>query len=89
MICTFDQFFRGQYIQLRTLFISLCLNSPDIYSFNILIIITLFYNMCIEYEIYNFAYNNFFLYDSLFIYGTMGEWDDIVTLLEIRRNLGH
>ena len=88
---TCDQLFRGKYIQLSTILIPLCLKSTGRYSFNMLSIIKMFYHMYIEYEMYNFAYNTRKnnLYGSLFIYGTMGKWDDGVTFLEILRNLGH
>ena len=50
---TCDQLFSGKYMHLMKLFIPLCLKSPDRYYFNILRIITLFYHMYLEYEIYN------------------------------------
>ena len=86
-----DKLFRGQYIHLRKLFIPLCLNSPDRHSFNLLRIITLLYNIYIEYEIYNLSYNTGedILYGGLFVYGTMCRWDHAVKLLEIRSNMGH
>ena len=73
MIYTCDQLFIGQYIQLRTLLIHLCLKSPDVYSFNIFSIITLSYQMYIEYEIYNLAYNTRKIF-SMTVYSYMEQW---------------
>ena len=88
---TCDQLFRGQYRQLSTLYITLCSKAPGRYSFNLLIIITLFYLIYIEYETYKLSYNTRqnILYDSLFKYVTMGKWDDVVKSSEILINLGH
>ena len=88
---TCDQLFRGQYRQLSTLYINLCSKAPGRYSFNLLIIITLFYLIYIEYETYKLSYNTRqnILYDSLFKYVTMGKWDDVVKSSEILINLGH
>ena len=55
MACS--QLFGGQYKPMRTLFIPLCHNSHDRYSYNILIIITLLYHLYIQYEMYNLKYN--------------------------------
>ena len=75
---------------MRRIFIPLCLKAPVRYSFNILMIIALLYHRYIEYEIYNLAYNTKkILYESLFKYGKMDKWDDVVTFLEIIRNMGH
>ena len=72
-------------------FHSLLSQATDIYSFNILIIITLLYHMYIEYEIYNFSYNKrkIILNKNLFIKGTMDKWDDDVTPLKIVRRRGY
>ena len=88
---TCDQLFIENYMQLRTLFVSLCLKSNDRYSFNILRIITLFYHLYIEYEIYNLAYNTrkIILYVSLFIDGAMGKSGGVVTFLGFLRAVGH
>ena len=45
-----------QYKKLETLFVLLCLQSYDIYFFNILRIINLFYHMYVEHEIYVMSY---------------------------------
>ena len=88
---TCAQLFVGKYKQLRKRFIHFCLNSPDIYYFNILRIITLVYHMYIDYEIYNLAYNTrkIIIYDILFIEYTMVEWDNDDTLLIIIRRQGY
>ena len=52
-----DPLFRGNYIQLRSLLITLFIESPARNYFNLLRIITLLYHMYIEYEVYNLAYN--------------------------------
>ena len=71
-------------MQLRPLFITLCLKSPGRYYFNLLKIITLFYLLYIEYEIYNLAYNKKnILNDSIFIIVTMVKWDDDYSLLKM------
>ena len=57
MIMTCSKLFGRQYKQLRTLLIPLCLKSHDKYSFNLLMIIALFYHLYTEYEIYTLEYN--------------------------------
>ena len=83
MIDTGDRLFRRQYIQMRTLITYLYLKSHERSYFNLLIIITLFYHMCIEYEIYTSAYKTrkCVLYDSQFLNGKMGKC--------VLRSLGH
>ena len=85
-----DKLFRGQYIQMRSLLITLCLESPVRYYFNLLRIIRMLYNMYIEYEKYYLAYNTQkILYGSLFMDGKMGKWYDVVRLSEDLGDLGH
>ena len=76
---TCDQLFRRKYIQLMKLFIPLCIDSPDKYSFSMFIIVKLFYHIYIEYEIYKLAYNTKNIYDGLIIDVIMGKWDGVVT----------
>ena len=83
-----DQLFRGQYIHLMKLFIPLCLESPDRYYFNILRVITLFYHMYLEYEIYNLTQRKI-VYKSILIYRTMDKWDVVVIFSEILRDMVH
>ena len=66
-------------------------NYHVIYYLNLLIIITLFYHLYIQYEIYNSEYNKNkgYLDDSLFIQGIMGKWDDYDTFLKIIRRRGN
>ena len=91
MVYSCDKLFRGQYIHLRKNFIPLCINSPDRYYFNLLRIITLLYNIYIEYAIYNLSCNTGedILYGGLFVDGTMCRWDHAVKLSEICSNMGH
>ena len=87
---TQDKLFRGQYIQMRSILIPLCLESPVRYYFNLLRIIIMLYNMYIEYEKYYSAYNTQkILYGSLFMDGKMGKWYDVVRLSEDLGDLGH
>ena len=81
------ELFRKQYIQLRTHFIPLCIESHVIYYFNTLRMITILYHLYTEHEIYHMAYNNVInlLNDHLFIEGTMIQQDDYITFLEILR----
>ena len=53
---TCDETQRKQYKQLMTLFIPLFLESHDRHYFNILSMITLFYHLCVEHEIYAMEY---------------------------------
>ena len=55
---TCDEIHRNQYKQLRTLFITLCLESHDRYYLNILRLITLLYHLYVEHEIYAISYKN-------------------------------
>ena len=55
---TCDEIHRKQYKQLSTLFITLCIESHDRYYFNILSMITLFYHLHVEHEIYAMSYKN-------------------------------
>ena len=75
----------------ESLFISLCIKSLDRDSFNILGIVTLLYQMYIDYEIFNLAYNTSknILYNRQFVNRKMGKWDGKFSLLEILRSLGH
>ena len=54
---TRDEIYRKQYKQLKNVFIPLCIESHDIYYFNVLRMITILYNFYIEYEIYEMSYN--------------------------------
>ena len=73
------------------LFIPLCLKSPRIYYLNISKIVTMFYYMYIEYEIYNLAYKTrkYIIYDSKLANSTMGKWYDDISFTEILRSQGH
>ena len=75
----------------ESLFLSLCINSLDRDSFNILSIVTLLYQTYIDYEIINLAYNTSknILYNRQFVNRKMGKWDSKFSLLEILRSLGH
>ena len=53
---TCDEIHIKQYKQLRTLFIPLFIYSNDRYYFNLLRMITSFYQFYIEHEIYAMAY---------------------------------
>ena len=83
--------FKRKYKQMRKILIPLCIKSHDRYYFNILRIITIFYHLYIEHEIYNLAYNKNkgFLNDILFIKVTMGKRDGYYTLLKIIRRRGN
>ena len=89
MIDTCAELFRKQYIQLRTVFIPMCLNSHDRYCFNIFSMITPLYNFYIDHEIYHMAYNKIRnrLNDNLFIEKTLSKWDDYITISEILSNI--
>ena len=80
-----SELLRKQYIQLRTLFVPLCLESHNRYCFNILRMITLLYNFYIENEIYHMAYNKiiYCLNENLFIEVTMSKWGEYITFWEI------
>ena len=69
---------RKLYKQLRTLFVTLCLESHDRYYFNILRMITIFHHLYIEHEIYGMAYKKegTILNESLFIENKTSKWDD-------------
>ena len=88
---TCAELFRKQYIQLRKLFIPLCLESHDRYCFNILRIITLLYHFYIEHETFHTAYNKirYHLNYNIFIEGKMINWDDYITYSEILGNMVH
>ena len=75
----------------ESLFLSLCINSLDRDSFNILSIVALLYQTYIDYEIINLAYNTSknILYNRQFVNRKMGKWDGKFSLLEILRSLGH
>ena len=75
----------------ESLFLSLCINSLDRDSFNILSIVTLLYQTYIDYEIINLAYNTSknILYNRQFVNRKMGKWDGKFSILEILRSLGH
>ena len=75
----------------ESLFLSLCINSLDRDSFNILSIVTLLYQTYIDDEIINLAYNTSknILYNRQFVNRKMGKWDGKFSLLEILRSLGH
>ena len=81
MIDTCNEIHRKIYKQLSTLFTTLCLESYDRYYLNIFRVITLFYNLCVEHEIYAMSYKNerTILYDSLFIYNGMRKWYYFIT----------
>ena len=83
--------FKRKYKQMRKQFIPLCKKSPNRYYFNVLSIITLFYHLYIEYEIYYLEYNKskVFINDILFMQGTMGKWEDHYTFLKIIRRRGN
>ena len=91
MIMTCFDLFKRQYKQMKNSFIPLCIESHDRYYFNILRIITIFYHLYIEYEIYNLAYNKNkgFLNDIRFIKVTMGKRDGYYTFLKIIRRRGN
>ena len=53
---THKEIHRKQYIQFSIFFIPSCIESHDIYYFNILRIITLLYHFYIEHEIYDMSH---------------------------------
>ena len=85
------ELFRKQYIQLRTLFVNFFLESHGRYYFNILRMITILYNLYIDYEIYHMAYNKKInrLNENLFLEETMSKWDVYITFSGILSNIGH
>ena len=88
---TCDEIHRKQYKQLRTLFITLCLESHDRYYFDILRMIKLFYHLYIENEIYAMSYKKQrrILNDSLFIQNGMRKWDYYIKWYERLINMGY
>ena len=75
---TSAELYRKQYMQLRALFIRLCLDSRGRYCFNIFSMITLLYHLYIHNEIYHMTYNKIRnrLNDNLSIELTISKWDD-------------
>ena len=53
---TCDEIYGKKYRQLRDALVPFCIESHDIYYFNILRIITLLYHLYIEHEIYEWSY---------------------------------
>ena len=74
---TCDEIHRKQYKQLRKIFIPLCLESHGGYYFNILRMITIFYNLYVEHEIYSMANKKerSILHYSLLIQNTTSKCD--------------
>ena len=81
---TCNKIYRKQYIQLRDIFITLFLESHDIYYLNIFIMIKLLYHLYIEHEIYYLSYfkNKTNINDNLFIKIAINDWDDFITFDE-------
>ena len=88
---TLFDLFERKYKHTRKTLNTLCLKSHDRYCFNTLMIMTLFYNLYIEYKMYNLAYskNKGYPNDSLCIQRTMGRWDNHYTFLKIIRRRGN
>ena len=83
---TCDEIFRKQYIHFRTIFITLCFKSYNIYCFNILIIIALLYQFHIDYEIYHMTYKKQrnHLTENIYIEVTISKCCDGDTFVKIK-----
>ena len=86
---TCDDIHGKKYRQLVDFSVPLCLESHDIYYFNILRMITLLYNLYIEHEIYDISYHKRrnFLNANLFIENIMSQWNDSITFDEEIRKM--
>ena len=80
-----------QYKQLRTLFTLLCLKSHNIYYFNILRMIKLFYHLYVKHEMYSMPYKEKIQFhdDFLYIQNGIHKWDDYITWDERLINMGY
>ena len=77
------------YIQLRGVFVPMCLESHDKCYLNILRMITLLYNFYIWHEIYDMSYHKRInrLNDNLFIENTISKWNYFILFDEKMRKM--
>ena len=83
---TRDELFRKQYIQMRTLFTPLCLESHYRYCFKMLSVITLLYQLYIDNEVHHKEYTKKrnCLTDNVPIEVIMNKWYDDDILIKIK-----